>query len=600
MNARKEFEIIERDLDRAVTDTVQAKRVLSDTLWRLHQIPAFDALPQRTGLLLTVASRYLRQQADPMAAVEPSALAVMLSQQCGDAILHRRALALQGEVLFATGNVGDALAVLSDALISSQGARDHEAEATAWSSLGAAFLDTALYLDADECLVRACQMNARVRPMSFEAAVASARAARCHLALRNFEAGRHAVDTAVSILDRPRNDDEVYSRVLAEVTHTRLLLEIGQLGDAAQRARLASSFAHSCSSLRARLSATLAEAMVRVYSGDVDEGLGLFRGALDHAREFVPALRESLLANIQALNYLGRRDEALTLHLELTFLLRRTQHEVIQHGSQLLSRQANAAAAPGRENFGPTGGPRAHFLEDIALTAEIRDDPTGEHAYRVARLAGLLWEALGEVAHAPAQIEQAARLHDIGKAAVADDLLLKVDPPSVGERQVLKRHAAIGAEMIGRSDHPLRELASDIARFHHEAFDGAGYPEGLRGAAIPLPARVVAVCDAFDAMTHPKPYRPALSIADALKEIDRHRGTQFDPRVVDCLEPLVTKLQHKHSDLDAYLGAAASDASLRVAAMRVQGALALHGPPATQQNFQPAQLQQRRLIRPSR
>ena len=345
MNAPHEFELIERELDRTVTDSSQARRILSHALWRLGRVPAFDALAHRSKLLLTIASRYLRQQADPKAAVEPSALAAMLAQQCGDAGLYRRSLALQGEVLFAMGNVGDAISVLSEALLASQRAADRESGASVWSALGAVFLDTALYLDASECLACACEINARVRPDSFEAAVAHARAARGHLGLGTFEDGCNAINAAVAILDRPRNDDEVYSRVLAEVTNTRLLLEIGRLGDAAERARLASSFANSCSSLRARLSATLAEATVRVYAGDVEEGLGLFRGALDHAREFVPALRETLLANIQALNHLGRDEEALSLHLELTFLLRRTQHEVIQHGSRFLSHAA--AASPG-------------------------------------------------------------------------------------------------------------------------------------------------------------------------------------------------------------------------------------------------------------
>ena len=229
----------------------------------------------------------------------------------------------------------------------------------------------------------------------------------------------------------------------------------------------------------------------------------------------------------------------------------------------------------------------------------MRDDPTGEHGYRVARLAGLLWEALGETSYTPQQIEQATRLHDIGKAAVSDDLLLKAEPPSAGERQVLNRHAAMGAEMIGRSDHPLRELAADIARFHHERFDGTGYPEGLVEGAIPLPARVVAVCDAFDAMTHAKPYRPPMSITAALTEIDKHRGTQFDPRILDAVEPLVAKLQSAHPDMDGYLGAASWSASLRIAAMRVQGALSRDTAPVVQPQGQPAQMQQRRLIKPS-
>jgi response regulator RpfG family c-di-GMP phosphodiesterase len=130
--------------------------------------------------------------------------------------------------------------------------------------------------------------------------------------------------------------------------------------------------------------------------------------------------------------------------------------------------------SPIPEGFEDPRPPQPHFLEDIAFTAEMRDDPTGEHGYRVARLAGLLWEVLGETSYTPEQIEQATRLHDIGKAAVSDDLLLKAEAPSPGERQVLNRHAAMGAEMIGRSDHPLRELAADIARFHHETFDGTG------------------------------------------------------------------------------------------------------------------------------
>ena len=598
MNSQGKLAAIERDLNRAVTDSEQAKRVLSDALWRLGQVPAFEELPRRAQLLLTIGSRYLRQQAEAMAAVEPSALAVMLSKRCGDVGLHRRALALQGEVLFAAGNVADGLAALSDALTSAQSGGDSESEATAWSALGSAFLDTALYLDASECLARARQINARVRPGTFEDALASARAARCDLCLRNFAAGYEAIQTTVAILDRPRDDDEVYLRVLAEVTHARLLLEMGRIGDAAQRARMASSFANNCSSRQARISATLAEAIVRVYAGEVDEGLGLSRGALDHARAFVPALREALLANIQVLDHLGRHDEALTLHHELTVLLRRSQHEVIHHSARLLAEHATAES-PIPEGFGDARPPQPHFLEDIAFTAEMRDDPTGEHGYRVARLAGLLWEVLGETSYTPEQIEQATRLHDIGKAAVSDDLLLKAEAPSPGERQVLNRHAAMGAEMIGRSDHPLRELAADIARFHHERFDGTGYPEGLVEGAIPLPARVVAVCDAFDAMTHAKPYRPPMSITAALTEIDKHRGTQFDPRVVDALEPLVAKLQSAHPDMDGYLGAASWSASLRIAAMRVQGALSRDTAPVVQPQDQAAQMQQRRLIKPS-
>jgi putative two-component system response regulator len=130
-------------------------------------------------------------------------------------------------------------------------------------------------------------------------------------------------------------------------------------------------------------------------------------------------------------------------------------------------------------------------------------------------------------------IRIAASMHDIGKIGVPGDLLKRPGKLSQSEFAVLNRHTEIGAEMLGRSDIPLIQMAEQIARSHHEWWDGSGYPEGLLAEAIPLAARIVAVSDVFDALTHSRPYRDAFSEEKALDMMGDGRGHQFDPVVYD-------------------------------------------------------------------
>jgi putative two-component system response regulator len=139
--------------------------------------------------------------------------------------------------------------------------------------------------------------------------------------------------------------------------------------------------------------------------------------------------------------------------------------------------------------------------------AELRDDATGEHTCRVARLSALLAEELDLHPQEVELIMRAAPLHDVGKVAIEDQVLLKKGELSSEERTVIREHALGGAHLLsgGRSD--LMKMAEQIAAAHHERWDGHGYPKGLKGEEIPLPARIVAVADAFDALTHARPYK---------------------------------------------------------------------------------------------
>jgi HD-GYP domain-containing protein (c-di-GMP phosphodiesterase class II) len=131
------------------------------------------------------------------------------------------------------------------------------------------------------------------------------------------------------------------------------------------------------------------------------------------------------------------------------------------------------------------------------------------------------------------ELEIAARLHDVGKIKVPDTVLNKPGPLDGDEAEVIRRHATWGAETLARI--PGLEAVATVVRFHHERWDGSGYPEGLQGARIPLASRIISVCDAYAAMICDRPYRPAMDLDAAIGEVCGASGTQFDPSVVEAL-----------------------------------------------------------------
>jgi len=181
---------------------------------------------------------------------------------------------------------------------------------------------------------------------------------------------------------------------------------------------------------------------------------------------------------------------------------------------------------------------RRETLYRLALAAEYRDDDTFKHTERIRNSAALLAAELGLTESDVALMRDAAPLHDIGKLGVSDAVLLKPGKLTADEFEHVRWHAELGARILsGSSSHAL-QAGEEIARSHHEWWDGMGYPAGLRGEEIPLFGRIVAVADVFDALTHERPYKPAWPVDEAAKEIRRLRGLQFDPQVVDAFERL--------------------------------------------------------------
>ena len=181
---------------------------------------------------------------------------------------------------------------------------------------------------------------------------------------------------------------------------------------------------------------------------------------------------------------------------------------------------------------------RRETLRRLALAAEYRDDETHRHTERVGRTAALVAGELGLDDDQVNVLREAALLHDVGKVGVSDELLLKRGRLSPEEFEQVKTHALTGARILADSSSEILCVAEEIALAHHEWWDGSGYPHGLHGEEIPLSARIVALADVYDALTHARPYKDAWPVNEAVAEIHRLSGRQFDPAVVDAFARL--------------------------------------------------------------
>jgi putative two-component system response regulator len=175
---------------------------------------------------------------------------------------------------------------------------------------------------------------------------------------------------------------------------------------------------------------------------------------------------------------------------------------------------------------------QAEMLDRLARASESRDDDTCQHTQRVGELSGALARAAGLPEEQCELIRRAAALHDIGKIGIPDDILLKPGKLTTEEFTRMKDHTSIGAGILSGSRFPMLQLAEEIALYHHERWDGSGY-YGVRGEAIPLPARIVALADVFDVLTHKRPYKQPWPIEQAMAEIESQSGGMFDPSLVN-------------------------------------------------------------------
>ncbi len=189
------------------------------------------------------------------------------------------------------------------------------------------------------------------------------------------------------------------------------------------------------------------------------------------------------------------------------------------------------------------------IIECLTTALEAKDPYTCGHSTRVADLAHELGERSGLRGEELENLHIAAHLHDIGKIGIPDRVLHKAGALTPEERETIQEHPVIGYQILARSSR-LNHLA-EIVLYHHERWDGGGYPLGLQGAGIPLGARIIAICDAMDAMCSDRPYRKALSLEACLQELRDNRGRQFDPALVDLLFKIMAKEETRKNRVSA-------------------------------------------------
>lgn len=187
----------------------------------------------------------------------------------------------------------------------------------------------------------------------------------------------------------------------------------------------------------------------------------------------------------------------------------------------------------------------------LSVAGHYNDTDTGMHIWRMAAYARALAAALGWPNSTCEMLEQAAAMHDTGKIGIPGEILRKPGKLNPDEWQIMQQHSRIGYEILSKSKAPIFRRAAEIALYHHERWDGNGYPEGLVGEAIPESARIVAIADVFDALTIKRPYKDAWSIEQTMQTLQASRGTHFDPQLLDAFAEILPHILRTKSTWDA-------------------------------------------------
>ncbi len=191
------------------------------------------------------------------------------------------------------------------------------------------------------------------------------------------------------------------------------------------------------------------------------------------------------------------------------------------------------------------------IVQRLGAAGELRDNETGAHVKRMSHMCSLLAEKRGLGKDFSELMLYASTMHDVGKIGIPDSILLKPGKLTAEEWQIMQQHPIIGARVIGNHKSKLLALAREMALFHHEKWDGTGYPHRIEGNRIPVSARIAAICDVFDALTSERPYKKPWSVEHALNFLRRESGRHFEPIMVDLFEkhlPDILAIKERYVD----------------------------------------------------
>jgi putative two-component system response regulator len=499
------------------------------------------------------------------------------------------ALNSMGVICADLGDIQEALGHYSAALDIAQTHQDHEQESVVLNNLGTALNYAGLYREAIPCF----EQVVRVTRPSWQRRVdlkALSNMAQSLYYLEEFPMALDAITRCMAASPRPTSAIQCFERTIREFTFVQIALEVGDYALANDRANLCRQYANSANSHRCQIMANIALARCDVRAGKVAYGLSSLERTLVESRDVDSGYRDVLVALVKAYDDASLPETALiylerllahvrahrTRSLEALLALS-TRHTVSSPGTttynDLRAFECKRAELRAQVAERAINDSRREMLERLAATADLKDDASGGHGYRVGKLSAQLAKQIGWSGKTAAALDLAARLHDIGKIAIPDRVLGSSNSLKQAERHFMSMHAVIGFELLRKSDTPEIEIAERIARHHHEWWNGDGYPDSLKALRIPVEARIVALADVFDSLTHGRPYSPPWDFDRAVCEIKGKRGKQFDPLLTDAFVSLVTSLKER-GELNATVTADTIGAQFMDARARIRKMLA--------------------------
>ena len=514
--------------------------------------------------------------------LEAASYGSRFSRAIGDTFQLARARDKEGAALLYLGRLAEATVAEAEVFLLGRELSDLRLQMFAIWAMGDICTAMGQWNEAIRYYKRLHQLTEEVGAADYEIA-ARTLIAECAIQLRNPDLGLQALSKLAARPPPKRTDTVIHGGALAALTH--LYLQVGDITTAHELSERAMSAAVLGDDPMTIQKCHASKALVTVRSGDVQNGLTALKQCLATARSGFPTLVPGLLnLCVDAYEAAGLPEDSLAHLQELVEWKRRwieaavTPHQYVDLPQPPMTPIIDAAADQGliaKSHFLHAGIRfRVQSLVEMAVNAELARGFGIYRIFRISQLASLLAESMGWPRQRVSQLSLGAQLCSVGMLAVPSHLLEKYGQLSAVEWHLIRDHARYGGELLRRSNLHLLETGVLIAEQYRERYDGSGYPRGLRGDAIIEEARLVSVCDAFDAMTHSRPWRStAMSSERALEELRRCAGGQFDPSFVEVLTDLFRRELSGRADLDTFLAKGAEEFEYVRARARMEASL---------------------------
>ena len=556
-------------------DLIEAQRYLMTLATKEHTADSVDALIQ------LAKNFFLDTQ--PVEALTALSVASQLATDLGQDLLLYRARANEGLALSDLGRFSEATVAHAESWSIARTLGNIELEAWVIKRVGDLWEAMAQFDAAITYLSRSRELAAEHGLLELELASRN-NIANCAVQLGDPEAGLRALLPLATY--RPETRMDVLRQANAHDTLGHLYLLADDLSKARAHAQESGRLAELAGVMRTIKLHEALVGLIDVRSGAVEKGLAAVEGSLAFARRVDRVDVGDLLGMCaDAHEAAGHADRALMYLQELVDWKKNAldaevmplEYERLRQCSQLqiASSVFDDALVARSQRLHAGVQQRTQHLVETAINAEVASGHDLYRTFRVARLSRCLAAAIGWTEERLAPLMLGAQLCNIGMMAIPARILQKRRGLSDSEQQVMRAHSQYGADLLRKSRLRSLDVAAVMAEQHHERYDGSGYPRGLRGEAIAEEARVVAICDAFDAMTHRRPWRSdAMSIQSALNEITRGAGNQFDTRLVSAFVELIRREFWEHENFDAFLAEGADELEYIRARTRMEALIA--------------------------